>query len=416
MVILSRTTNHSKCPEQKKNWRVKDYQSTMAIRPTNHPDKPGVEFSLTAFEDPGVALPESVISFVAVRTMPEFMTNLRAACVKLRGSVSSIGLPKPEIFKKNASLRNINTFDESKKKEEFIDDASYESAWIDKLLKDSDESESETEQSLEICNTESLDRETDSIRDGDEHAAAYHDYSKTKNFNSSFNNPKYVHSATEGEHFVTKEENDIQNYNLSKRNSLNFSEDNILFMTEENLETDLLKDEKTLLTSIDINCPNSLIAPKEMLSSSSFIENEMELVQYEEKDISQQTAFLKHQFEQVEGNSSEYTKLLNLWLELVSRKNLVFHRRLKLDILQNLNFLETRCRVLQNAIRDCTVDDPKEKILLDELVHIIDLRDQLTKAEDEEEASIIQELKLKEDIQKKMVPNIPSREKNCRIQ
>ena len=47
MVILSRTTNHSKCPEQKKNWRVKDYQSTMAIRPTNHPDKPGVEFSLT---------------------------------------------------------------------------------------------------------------------------------------------------------------------------------------------------------------------------------------------------------------------------------------------------------------------------------------------------------------------------------
>ena len=47
MVISSRTTRHAGCPTAKKNWRVQDYQSVMAVRPTNRPDKPGVEFSLT---------------------------------------------------------------------------------------------------------------------------------------------------------------------------------------------------------------------------------------------------------------------------------------------------------------------------------------------------------------------------------
>ena len=80
MVVSSRTTHHTKVvvitiqimiqilneikvPVTKRNWRVEDYQSVMAVRPTLHPDKPGVEFSVTAFEDPGVALPDSIINW-----------------------------------------------------------------------------------------------------------------------------------------------------------------------------------------------------------------------------------------------------------------------------------------------------------------------------------------------------------------
>lgn len=161
----------------------------LAVRPTHHPDKPGVEFSLTgthltpppaiqhlltAFEDPGVALPESIISFVAVRTMPEFMTNLRAACLKLRGALASTELPKPEIFRREALTRdNKGVFelpeDSGDALEENISkgDAAYESAWIDKLLKDSDESESESGENPVVPRKSSLEIEAENIRKGD---------------------------------------------------------------------------------------------------------------------------------------------------------------------------------------------------------------------------------------------------------
>lgn len=173
MVISSRTTRHAGCPTAKKNWRVQDYQSVMAVRPTNHPDKPGVEFSLTAFEDPGVALPESIISFVAVRTMPEFMTNLRAACLKLRGAVASAELPKPELFRRDALLRDEGLFEHPGEDVDAVEesvskgDAAYESAWIDKLLKDSDESGSEAEENPVVARKSSLEFEAESIRKGD---------------------------------------------------------------------------------------------------------------------------------------------------------------------------------------------------------------------------------------------------------
>ena len=36
---------------------------------------------------------------IAVRAMPEFMTNLRAACLKLRGGVGNSGLLNPDLFR-----------------------------------------------------------------------------------------------------------------------------------------------------------------------------------------------------------------------------------------------------------------------------------------------------------------------------
>ena len=63
IVVSSRTTQHHKCPVTNKNWRVEDYQSVMAVRPPLPPDKPGVEFSVTAFEDPGVTLPDTIVNW-----------------------------------------------------------------------------------------------------------------------------------------------------------------------------------------------------------------------------------------------------------------------------------------------------------------------------------------------------------------
>lgn len=84
VMVLSKSVDHPKCPNNKRTWRVKDYFSTLIVKPHTTSDKPGLEFCLTGYEDPGLQLPESIITWVAVRGMPEFMINLRAACLKLR--------------------------------------------------------------------------------------------------------------------------------------------------------------------------------------------------------------------------------------------------------------------------------------------------------------------------------------------
>jgi len=84
MLVSSRSIEHSACPSKRKVWRVQDYESVLTIRPHTTSDKPGIEFCLTGFENPGVQLPETIITWVAMRGMPEFMMNLREACLKLR--------------------------------------------------------------------------------------------------------------------------------------------------------------------------------------------------------------------------------------------------------------------------------------------------------------------------------------------
>ena len=84
IVVYTRSTSHPSCPEKVKNFRVKDYWSVMTIKPFKELDEMGIEFSLTAFENPGLSLPSSVTTWVAIRGMPEFMENLRKACFQMR--------------------------------------------------------------------------------------------------------------------------------------------------------------------------------------------------------------------------------------------------------------------------------------------------------------------------------------------
>jgi len=84
IVVYTRPTTNPSCPEKPKNFRVKDYWSVMVIKPFKELDEVGIEFSLTAFENPGLSLPSSITTWVAIRGMPEFMENLRKACFEMR--------------------------------------------------------------------------------------------------------------------------------------------------------------------------------------------------------------------------------------------------------------------------------------------------------------------------------------------
>lgn len=81
---VSTSTQHPDCKLSKGLVRVGDYNSVLTVRPKESPNIQGLEFCLTGFENPGVTLPESVITWVAMRGMPEFMLNLRVACLRLR--------------------------------------------------------------------------------------------------------------------------------------------------------------------------------------------------------------------------------------------------------------------------------------------------------------------------------------------
>jgi len=474
MVISSKTTRHPTCPVSKKNWRVQDYQSVMAVRPTHHPDKPGIEFSLTAFEDPGVALPESIISFVAVRTMPEFMTNLRAACIKLRGALASAELPKPDVFRRNALLRDQNVFDHAGKDdidtlEENISkgDAAYESAWIDKLLKDSDESSSEggcSEDNPVVTRKISLEIEAENIRKGpvapfpEPSQETTEDSTKaTFNYNAkneTSGHSSYLNKSTDELDQLDAENNEFQretlqlfrsekstSYKAQKKDREESSSSNILMdgitlnpttvkkdeivsndctpcvvtspitstmrqnLHLEESENSVLADSPLSITSTSdqsFSSSQSLNSSEHIVASTGYIEYEMELLLYEEKEISVQTTLLEHKMRVVEGEGKDCEEFLHLWFDLVSRKNMAFHRRLVLEILQREQDLEKRCQMLQDELRRGGRDDKGEQLLVDELLKVVDLRDQLVIAKDREEKTLLEEVMVDKDIKTRL--------------
>ncbi len=59
-------------------------RSILCLKPSTSWNSQGLEFCLTAYENPGVSLPASITTWVAMRGMPEFMEQLRKACLELR--------------------------------------------------------------------------------------------------------------------------------------------------------------------------------------------------------------------------------------------------------------------------------------------------------------------------------------------
>merc|ERR1719209_1045165 len=84
VACINTSTEHPGCRGSRGTVRVTDYRSVLTVRPHTSPTSPGTEFCLTGFEDSGIQLPETIVTWVAVRGMPEFMVGLRAACLRLR--------------------------------------------------------------------------------------------------------------------------------------------------------------------------------------------------------------------------------------------------------------------------------------------------------------------------------------------
>lgn len=83
IIIVNKSTKHPSCPEKPNNQRVNDYWSVMVIRPTSNSFKtPGVEYTLTYFDNPGIVMPSAVTSWVAQKQMPEFLNKMHVATIE----------------------------------------------------------------------------------------------------------------------------------------------------------------------------------------------------------------------------------------------------------------------------------------------------------------------------------------------
>ncbi|GLV45483.1 uncharacterized protein CBL_05586 [Carabus blaptoides fortunei] len=84
ITIVSKSIQHPSCPLKPDKHRVNDYQSCMVIRPSSELNRPGIEFTLTYFDDPGVNIPSAITSWVAMAAMPDFLGKLRIAAREYR--------------------------------------------------------------------------------------------------------------------------------------------------------------------------------------------------------------------------------------------------------------------------------------------------------------------------------------------
>ncbi|XP_023018293.1 stAR-related lipid transfer protein 7, mitochondrial [Leptinotarsa decemlineata] len=94
LFIMSKSTEHPNFPKRPDKYRIEDYWSCMVIKPYEDMKKPGLEFSLTYFDNPGVNVPTSVTTWVATRAMPDFLDRLRDATKHYKDYCLTEGLSK----------------------------------------------------------------------------------------------------------------------------------------------------------------------------------------------------------------------------------------------------------------------------------------------------------------------------------
>lgn len=98
VVICSQSTNHPKYPVNPNKQRVEEYWSYMVVKPFNSFHEPGLEYILTYYDNPGLAIPSTITSWVAQKQLPQFLEKLYAA--------TKVYAQQKKLFSKKFSLKD----------------------------------------------------------------------------------------------------------------------------------------------------------------------------------------------------------------------------------------------------------------------------------------------------------------------
>merc|ERR1711874_504833 len=153
----------------------------------------------------------------------------------------------------------------------------------------------------------------------------------------------------------------------------------------------------------------------------------MKVLDAEQVEIDKQAAILdKRLRETPEDDQLVYDALLQQWFTLVNKKNALLRRQMQLNILEKEDDLEKKLQMLQDELRSLsemddsrkTEDDKKrEDLLLEELVLVVNQRNELVIQRDEEERMIEQDEQLIEQVTLPENEHLRNNKKeDCRMQ
>lgn len=157
---------------------------------------------------------------------------------------------------------------------------------------------------------------------------------------------------------------------------------------------------------------------------TSYIQNELEALEREQSQIDIQARKLEKQLRAAMENDNEEDteRLMSLWFTLVNKKNALLRRQMQLNILEKEDDLERRFELLNRELRSIldveewqkTADQKKrEDLLLDELVSIVNKRDELVHHLDNQERAIEDDDEIERDLSR---AGLARGNKNCVVQ
>ncbi|KAK6619087.1 hypothetical protein RUM44_003469 [Polyplax serrata] len=157
----------------------------------------------------------------------------------------------------------------------------------------------------------------------------------------------------------------------------------------------------------------------------NYIQNELEALEREQLQIDRQAALLEKELRVVMelGNNSEQEEIMMTnWFTLVNKKNALLRRQMQLNILEKEENLERRFELLNRELRCIlSLEDwqkteeqkVREALLLDELVSIVNKRDELVHHLDSQEKAIEDDHEIQRDVTR---ASMMQRNRNCLVQ
>ncbi|XP_067006854.2 EH domain-binding protein 1 [Anabrus simplex] len=157
----------------------------------------------------------------------------------------------------------------------------------------------------------------------------------------------------------------------------------------------------------------------------NYIQNELEALEREQKQIDKQAALLEKDLRRVMESGSDREReeeLMSKWFTLVNKKNALLRRQMQLNILEKEDDLERRFELLNRELRSILAMEDwqkteeqkvRENLLLDELVTIVNKRDELVHHLDSQERAIEDDDEIERDLTR---AGMPQQNRNCILQ
>ncbi|XP_050511479.1 EH domain-binding protein 1-like protein 1 isoform X1 [Diabrotica virgifera virgifera] len=238
--------------------------------------------------------------------------------------------------------------------------------------------------------------------------------------------PDTVRAYMEGEEKVKKLDNDKlferQNSTGSERNG-NVYSNNVNNIEDPSVKSSPIENGRERITPDRL--PDELGLKEMGIDVHSWIDKEMEDLEREQRSIDEQAANLEKQLRSVmesrDSNGEEEEALMAKWFMFVNKKNALLRRQMQLNILEKEADLETRYKMLNEELQKiASIEDwrkteeqrNREQVLLDELVQIVNKRDELVHHLDSQEKAIEDDEIIEKDLSH---IELPAKVGNCVI-